>query len=40
VVVEAAPRTSFKVIETDLLFELLVVALDPPAQLRESHERL
>jgi hypothetical protein len=27
-------------IETDLLFELLVIAFDSPAQLRESDERL
>jgi hypothetical protein len=31
-VVKAAPSSSFKVSETDLLLELLIVALDAPTQ--------
>ena len=34
-VVEAAPPTSFEVAEPDLLLELLVIALDAPAQFGE-----
>jgi hypothetical protein len=34
-VVEAAPSSSFEVAEADLLLELLVIALDAPAQLGE-----
>jgi hypothetical protein len=33
--VEAAPAPSFKMTEPNLLFELLIIALDPPAQLGE-----
>jgi hypothetical protein len=30
---EAAPASSFEVVEADLLLEVLIVALDAPAQL-------
>ena len=35
---EAAPAASFVVIEPDLLLELLIIALDPPAQLGKIHK--
>ena len=37
---KAAPATPFKMTEADLLFELLVVALDAPAQLGQVDERI
>jgi hypothetical protein len=36
--VKATPGPAFEVIEADLLFEFLIVALDAPAKLREPHE--
>jgi hypothetical protein len=39
-VVEAPPASSLEVIETDLLLQLLVVAFDSPADLREANELL
>ena len=38
VVVEAAPGPSFEVIQAELALHLLVVALDAPAKLGETHE--
>src|SRR6516162_6245616 len=38
VMMKAAPATPFKMTEADLLFELLVVALDAPAQLGQVDE--
>src|ERR1700686_1739432 len=40
VVVKAAPTAALEVVEANLLFELLVVALDPPAQLGDAHQFL
>src|SRR5471032_1037746 len=37
-VVEAAPASSFEMSEPDLLFELLIIALDTPTQFGEVHE--
>ena len=37
-VVEAAPASSFEMSEPDLLFELLIIALDSPTQFGEVHE--
>jgi hypothetical protein len=36
---KAVPRASFKVIEAELDFQLLIVTLDAPAQLGEAHQR-
>ena len=38
VVVEAAPSSPFEMPKPDLLLELLIVALDPPAQLCQVDE--
>src|SRR2546428_2249437 len=38
--VEAAPAAALVVIEAELVLELLIVALDAPADLHESHEIL
>ena len=38
VVMEAADPATFEVPETDLLLELLIVALDAPAQLGKLHQ--
>ena len=35
---ETAPSATFEVPETDLLLELLIVALDAPAQLGKLHQ--
>ena len=40
VVVPAAVGAAFEVIETERVFELAIVVLDPPAQLREPNELL
>jgi hypothetical protein len=40
VVVEASPGAALEVVEADLLFHLLIIALDPPAQLGEANEGL
>ena len=37
---KAAPTSSFIMAEAELLLELLVVPLDPPAQLGKSNEAL
>ena len=37
-VVEAAPASSFEMSKPDLLFELLIIALDLPTQFGEVHE--
>src|SRR3990172_3229762 len=37
-VVEPTPTPAFEVIQPELVLELLVVALDPPAELREPDE--
>src|SRR5437667_12897077 len=37
-VMEAAPAASFKVIEAELVLELLVITLDAPAQVRQTDE--
>ena len=39
VVMEAAPSAAFEMPEPDLLLELLIVALDAPAQLGHVHQR-
>ena len=39
-VVETAPPAPFEVTETDLLLEVLIVALDAPAQFREIDQLL
>ena len=39
VVMEASPCSTLEVIEAELALELLIVALDAPAQLREPHQR-
>ena len=36
--VEPEPPAPFVMIESELAFEFLVVALDPPAHLREVHD--
>lgn len=36
--VEAAPAPPFEVVQPELVFEFLVVALDPPAQLGQADE--
>jgi hypothetical protein len=38
VVVEAAPPTSFEVAEPHLLLELVIIALDAPAQFGDVDE--
>src|SRR5271169_3577235 len=38
VMVEALPAAPFVVIQSQLVFQLLVVALDPPADLYQPHE--
>ena len=38
VVVEAAPASSFEMSEPDLLFELLIIALDTPTEFSEVHQ--
>ena len=38
VVVEAEPSATFKVVQAQLAFEFLIVSLDSPAQLDQSHE--
>ena len=38
VVVEATPPSAFEMSEPDLLFEFLIITLDPPAQLGEIHK--
>src|SRR5512132_2084117 len=40
VVVEASPCSTLEVVEAELALELLVVALDAPAQLREANQLL
>ena len=40
VVVKASPGAALEMIEADLTFHVLVVALDAPAQLGQSDERL
>ena len=40
VVVKAAPTASLEMAEAEFLFEFLVVALDPPAQLGHAHQFL
>ena len=40
VVVKAAPASPFIMAEADLLLELLIVALDPPAQLGKIDEAI
>ena len=35
---EAPPPAPFEMIEAELVFELLVIALDPPAQVRQTDE--
>ena len=37
---EAAPVAALEVAKTKLLFELLVIALNPPARLGNPHEAL
>src|SRR6266850_6430033 len=37
-VMEAAPPAPLEMIEPELILELLIVALDPPAELGEAHE--
>jgi hypothetical protein len=37
-VVKASPASTFIVIEAEFLLELLIVALDPPAQFGRFHE--
>ena len=39
VMMEAAPGAAFIVVETELAFEVLIVALDAPAQLADTDER-
>src|SRR5690349_16625573 len=36
--VKARPASTFEVIEPDLVLEVLIVTLDAPAQLRNTHE--
>src|ERR1700694_5473490 len=38
VVVEAAPASPFEMSEPDLLFELLIIALDTPTEFSEVHQ--
>jgi len=38
--VETPPGASLEVVESDLLLELLMVALDAPTEIGESHEFL
>ena len=38
VMVKASPHSTFEMVEPDLLLEFLVVAFDPPTQLREAHQ--
>jgi hypothetical protein len=35
---EASPPATFEMIEAELVFEFLVVALDPPAQVGQTDE--
>src|SRR3990172_5137975 len=35
---KASPATSLEVVQPELAFEFLVVALDPPADLRKPHQ--
>src|SRR6266536_256699 len=35
---EAPPPSPFEMIEAELIFEFLVIALDPPAQMRQTDE--
>jgi hypothetical protein len=37
---KAAPRAALEVIEANLAFEVLVVALDPPTELGDPHQLL
>lgn len=36
--VKSSPTTALEVVKTDLVFHLLVVALDAPPELRQSNE--
>src|ERR1019366_6905249 len=38
VVMEAAPASSFEMSEPDLLFELLIIALDTPTEFGKVHQ--
>ena len=38
VVMPSLPRASFLMIQTQLIFELLVALLDPPANLGQAHQ--